>query len=194
MKRKKQTVIFMILILGFSLFLIHFFDLYLDREQLFYAYERGNLCGPSEEIVYEEERQDDSVMMIGRQEKALYMLSAEKVLGIFWKYQNGSDNGYFEMSEEIDGYILNDGRYVGLCRIPSVTKVEVYFGIWRDRKTEIVTVDVGKGGLLYTNTELDGMSFLPWCVRGKDKEGKIVYERWHHDDLIEQWAEIQQQK
>ena len=87
MKRKKQTVIFMMLILGFSLFLIHFFDLYLDREQLFYAYERGNLCGPSKEIVYEEERQDGSVMMIGRQEKALYMLSAEKVLGIFWKYQ-----------------------------------------------------------------------------------------------------------
>jgi len=194
MKRKKQTIFFITLILGLTLFLIQFFDLFLDREELFYAYERGSLCGPSEEIVYEEEQEDGSVLMIGRQEKALYMLSAEKVLGIFWKYQGKAYHGYFELPEEIDGYLLANGQYIGLCRVPDVTEVEIYFGIWRDRKAENVTLEVKEGGLLYADTGLDGMEFSPWYVRGEDETGKTVYERWHHEDLKEQWMKIQQQK
>lgn len=194
MKRKKQTILFLVLILGFSVFLIRFWGLFWDREELFYACERGALCGPSEEIIYEEERADGSVLMMGRQEEALYLLSAEPFLGIFWKYQNGGDNGYFPLPEEIDGYLLSDGRYLGLCRVPEVTEVEIFFGVWRDRKAETITLEVKEGGLLYADTGLDGLAFLDWCLRGKNAAGEVIYERWRQGYHQAFWEELQREK
>jgi len=187
MKRRKQTVIFLLLIVGFSFFYLHSNDLFFSPQAVYDAFERGNHLPPKEGILLEYET-GDGKMLIGRSGDTLLCLPVEQHQGIFWrKIEDGS--ALVVLCEgTVEGFVLEDKYYLGLCHDPEIVEVDVSFGSWgEDERWHVLKGSgaVQENGLFFFELPTQNRERMRvWVEEGKNAEGDILYTGGY-DDLIE---------
>ena len=155
-KRKWQTIVFILLIGLLSFTYVRLNKLFFSPEEVFYACERGLRCGPSEEIVQEFVQEDGGLLLVGRQKEGLFVASVEKHLGIFWRMKSGGVNGLFPVEKEFDGYLMQDGTYIGLCLNPNITEIFCIAGNDLEQNWQEYSCQIGEDGFFFCETGLDG--------------------------------------
>lgn len=160
MNRKRQILIFIIIIPLLYISFLRLEGYYLTAERVFYACEKGLHYGPSEKILAQYELSKGSKLIVGKWEGNLSAIPVEPAFGILWKLKSGGVSGLIPCDKEISTYFVGDGRIMGLtsnkdvkevsCRIeygdinyPSIKEISMlvdqdgYFtGIWGEQKGE----------------------------------------------------------
>lgn len=174
-KRKWQTIVFILLIGLLSFTYVRLNKLFFSPEEVFYACERGLRSGPSEEIIQEFIQEDGGLFLIGRQKEGLFVASAEKHLGIFWRMKSGGVNGLFPVEEEFDGYLMQDGTYIGLCLNPNITEIFCIAGNDLEQNWQEYSCQVGEDGFFFCETGLDGAENYDAYEEGRNADGEVLY-------------------
>lgn len=147
-KRKWQTVVFILLIGVFSFAYIRLNDLFFSPEDVFWSCERGLRSGPSEKIIAKYEIEDGGTMLIGLQEEGLFLVPAERYLGIFWRMKQGTVDGYMPFQDVFGMCLQEDGSAIGLSRDPEVAEVMYMIGCERYDNWMKYTENVREDGLI----------------------------------------------
>ncbi|MGM9915796.1 hypothetical protein [Anaerotignum sp.] len=174
-KRKCQTIVFILSIGLLSFTYVRLNKLFFSPEEVFYACERGLRSGPSEEIVQEFVQEDGSLLLVGRQKEDLFVASAEKHLGIFWKMKSGGVHGLFPVEKEFDGYLMQDGKYIGLCLNPEITEIRCIAGSYSEQNWQEYSCQVGEDGFFFCETGLDGTENYDVYEEGRNADGEVLY-------------------
>lgn len=178
-KRKWQTIVFILLIGLLSFTYIRLNKLFFSPEEVFYACERGLRSGPSEEIIREFVQEDGGLLLIGRQKEGLFVASAEKHLGVFWRMKNDGVHGYFPVEKEFDGYLMQDGKYIGLCLNPEITEIRCIAGSYSEQNWQEYSCQVGEDGFFFCETGLDGTEnydvYYDVYEEGRNADGEVLY-------------------
>lgn len=85
-KRKREIVLCLVLIVGLSFSYVRFNHLFLTPEEAFHACEEGLYYPPSEEILLQFEREDGTLVFVGRQADGISVLPLEKKHLFFLEY------------------------------------------------------------------------------------------------------------
>lgn len=174
-KRKWQMVVFILLIVLLSFTYVRLNKLFFSPEEVFYACERGLWSGPSEEIIREFAQEDGGLLLIGRQKEGLFVASAEKHLGIFWRMKSGGVNGLFPIEKEFDGYLMEDGKYIGLCLNPDITEIFCITGNDSEQNWQEYSCQVDEDGFFFCETGLDGAENYDVYEEGRNADGELLY-------------------
>lgn len=174
-KCKWQTVVFILLIGLLSFTYVRLNKLFFSPEEVFYACERGLRCGPSEEIIREFAQEDGGLILIGRQKEGLFVASVEKHLGIFWRMKTGGVNGLFPVEKEFDGYLLQDGKYIGLCLNPDITEIFCIVGNDFEENWQEYSCQIDEDGFFFCETGLDGAENYDVHEEGRNADGEVLY-------------------
>ena len=176
MKRKKQCLCYLFLIVALSFLYIQMNRLYFSPEAVFYACERGLRSGPSEEILLQCDIADGGVMLVGRQKEGLFVVPAEKDHIFFWRMKGGTVDGAFPVEDgAVKGYIMREGTFVGLSRCPEVTEISF---VAEDIETDIFRkfdCVVGENGFLMCETEMNGWDSTVVYLEGRNAAGEIFF-------------------
>lgn len=174
-KRKWQTVIFILLIVALSFVYIRMNNLFLHSEEVFWGCERGLKSGPSKEIVLQYERSDGSFVLVGRQEDGVFVVPVEKTHFFFWKLKNGDVDGKYVCEGDVDGYLNNDGKILGLNKNPDIVEVSFIVGNWADLNwQEMIGVPEEDGFICLDTGYLGPENHVIYC-EGRGVDGEILY-------------------
>ena len=174
-KRKWQTVLHIFLIFLLSYFYILMNQLYFSPEDAFYACERGLHSGPSEEIILQHELDDGSLMVVGRQEKGLFVVPVEKTHFFLWRMKSGWIDGFLKCDKPLNGYQTYDGNYLGLCLDENITEFSLLVGNNKDRQWEEVVYPV-EGELIFVDADLNWDDNYIVYTEGRDAEGNVIFK------------------
>ncbi len=174
-ERKWQTVVFILLIGLLSFTYVRLNKLFFSPEEVFYACERGLRSGPSEKIIQEFAQEDGGLLLVGRQKEDFFVVSVEKHLGIFWRMRRGGMNGLFPVEKEFDGYLMQDGKYIGLCSNPDITEILCIAGNDSERNWQEYSCQVGEDGFFFCETGLDGAENFDVYEEGRNADGEVLY-------------------
>lgn len=175
MKRKKQIVLYVLLIIVLSYFYLLYNRLYFSAEDVFYACERGLRSGPSEEIVLKYELGDDAVMVVGRQEDGLFVVPAERTHLFLWRMKSGGIDGEYRCDGDVDGYLSREGKVLGLCRNPEIAKVSFIVGNWGERNWQEFICTPDEDGFIYYETDFENMDDYVIYWEGRNADGEVIY-------------------
>lgn len=176
MKRKRELLFYIVLLLGLSCFYIQQKHLYFSLEDVFYACERGLRSGPSEEILLQYDLAEGGVMVVGRQEEGLFAVPAEKTHLFFWRMKSGAVDGAFPIEDgSIKGYIMREGKFIGLSRCPDVTEVSFVAEDWEKEKWKKFDCAVGEKGFLLCETGMNGWDSTVVYLEGRNAEGEVIF-------------------
>lgn len=84
MKRIKQCVVFLLVLILCGGLWVRSNRLYFSPEAAFHGAERGLRYGPSEEILLTYPRGDGSQIYVGKWNNGLSVIPVEPYLGLFW--------------------------------------------------------------------------------------------------------------
>ena len=176
MKRKRELLFYIVLLLGLSCFYIQQNRFYFSPEDVFYACERGLRSGPSEEIILQYDLADGSVMVVGRQEEGLFAVPAQKTHFFFWRMKGGMVDGAFPVEDgSVKGYIMREGKYIGLSRCPDVTEISFVAEDIEMDEWKKFDCTVGEDGLLLCETGMNGWDSAVVYLEGRNAEGEVVF-------------------
>ena len=98
MKRIKQCVVFLLVLILCGGLWVMSNRLYFSPEAAFHGAERGLRYGPSEEILLTYPRGDGSQIYVGKWNNGLSVIPVEPYLGLFWRMSTDVDvEGYHSM-------------------------------------------------------------------------------------------------
>lgn len=181
MKRKKQIVLYLLLMAVCVWGYLWLHDLRLSPESYFRASERMDHVGPCEEILAEADCGDGKYLMLGRNGEDLYYCMMERRRGVFW---TGAGREYFTRSylEEYDQKIM--ARYYwthdflfGICTEEDA--VEVSFRLEDGEENVLLegTLPVREDGIFFGGNIRGVMSeeaVYPATLIATDQDGNIV--------------------
>lgn len=172
-KRKRQLMLYLLLIPLLGAFYIQSHRLYFSPEEVFYACERGLHYPPSEEILLEFEAEGKTVL-VGRQEDGIFVVPAVRS-GFLWRMASGGVDGFFACEEALQGYITYGGYYLGLCTDERIAAVSV---IAEDLDTkERLKFDVSiEDGLLFAETDINRERAFIAYTEGRNAAGELLYQ------------------
>lgn len=181
MKRKKQIVIYlllMVLCVGSYMWLN---DLRLSPKSFFSASQKMDHVGPVDEILTELDCGDGRYVILGRDGENLYYCSMKRTKGIFWE---GTGREYFTRAylEEYDQIILaryywNRDFLFGICREPGAK--EISFQLVDEEENFLMEgkLPVREDGIFYGSNIrgiiLDGSAY-PYHLRALDAEENVI--------------------
>lgn len=179
MKRKKQIIIFLVLIPLLAFSFCRLGGYYFQAADVLYAYERGLQYGPSKKIVEEYSSDGGGKVVVGVGEDFLTVIETRRAFGILWKYERG---GGYDIQSEMKGFIRDDGKAFGLSRLEDVT---VVYGLFEgeDGTVTEMTFPVDEDGYfsaeVQVNMEEERVMRFDY-IEGFDEEGQRLY-RWGRD-------------
>lgn len=171
-KRKRQLVLYLILIFLLSLFYMQTQQMYPSSEKVFYACERGLRYPKSEEIVLEFEA-EEKMVVVGRQEDGLFVVPVVR-RGLFWQMASGGVDGFFACENPVNGYRTYGGKYLGLCLEEEIAEVSILLedrdGGWREVSGSVTD------GLIFLDAKIEnGKEFVVY-TEGRNENGEICYQ------------------
>ncbi|NCC17083.1 MAG: hypothetical protein EOM28_12265 [Clostridia bacterium] len=180
MNRKKEIVIFIILI---PLLLFSFMRLggyYFTAEGVLYACERGLGYGPSEKILAEYELDEGGKLIVGKWEGNLSVIPAERAFGIFWKLKDGGVSGCIPCDKMVVANLTNDENIFGLTLNKEISEVycRIEYGDYENPLIQEVTMAVNQEGYFYGISEIEQPeeAFIHiWYLEGRNSSGEVLY-------------------
>ena len=152
MKRIKQCVVFLLVLILCGGLWVRSNRLYFSPEAAFHGAERGLRYGPSEEILLTYPRGDGSQIYVGKWNNGLSVIPVEPYLGLFWRMSTDVDvEGYHSMYGDVDARLTKESVLVGLSLLPEVTEVTCLFYSMEDevedlKPVEEITLPVAENG------------------------------------------------
>jgi len=188
-KRKRQILIQIVLIIFFGLVLFDRSRLYRTPEQFLRANEKGLHYGPSDKILVEEEYSNGDLLVIGKiGDDALSIGEGKRKMFFFWGMPGGGFTGYRPISEDKDvmaEYLERFHAVAGLTDNKDIKEVEFKLYCGRDHAaTERAEVDDEGFFMIYLDDGLiekyreddNFVWFYPLEIKGFDKDGNMIYE------------------
>ncbi len=179
MNRKKEIIIFIILI---PLLLFSFMRLggyYFSDEGVFFANERGLGYGPSE-ILGKYELEEGSKLILGKWEGNLTAVSVQRAFGVFWKRKYDGMAGCYSRDRVVSAYLFTDGKMIGLSLNPEICKVycRIEYGDDENPSIQEATIPVNEDGLIWGQWENQGneeeYKDIVY-IEGKNALGEVLY-------------------
>ena len=128
MKRKRQIIIQLAIIIIFGAVLFHNSGLFITPEEFLYANEMGLHYGPSDEIILKEEHSNGDLLIIGKiGDDALSIGEGKRVLMFFWGMPGGGFTGYRPIRQDrqlMAEYLQRFRTVVGLTDNKDIKEVE----------------------------------------------------------------------
>ena len=189
MKRKRQIVIQLVIIVVLGLILFDRSRLYRTPVEFLRANEKGLHYGPSDKILLQEEYTNGDLLVIGKiGEDALSIGEGKRKMFFFWGMPGGGFTGYRPIGEDkevVVEYLERFNAVVGLTNNKNIKEIE--FDLFHNRDyvaTESAKVnDEGffvaylDDGYIEKYKEKENFVWLyPLEVKGFDSNGKLIYE------------------
>ena len=128
MKRIRQCMLFLLVLVLCGGLWIRSNRLYFSPEAAFHGAERGLRYGPSEEILLTYPSGDGSQIYVGKWNNGLSVIPVEQYLRLFWRMSTGvSVEGYHTLYGDVDAMLTEENMLVGLSLLPEVTEVTCLF-------------------------------------------------------------------
>lgn len=180
MNRKKQILIFIVMIPLLYLSLLRLGDYYLTPEGVFYACEKGLRYGPSEEILAEYKLADGGKLIVGKWGGNLSAVPVERVYGLLWHLKDGGVSGLITCDKVVFAYLRTDGRVLGLTSDQLVKEVtcRIEYGDFENPSVQEFTMTVDEGGYftgIWKNQKQEYDYECITYVEGKNSEGIVIY-------------------
>lgn len=187
MKRVKQIFIFLLILSLCGGYAFWRSGLHLSPEAAMHAEERGLRYGPSEEILLTYEKENGSQVLVGRWEKGLSVVCVEPQWGRFWKVERGQDvhTSCLPLGQDVEAFLLDENRIVGLSLLPEVTEVTCYLNVRREEVhknmfAQEITIDVAENGFFHQKVELpegeDWGYYSIGYLEGRTESGEVVFQ------------------
>ncbi len=189
MKRKKQTIFFLVMILVFSVCYVRLRNIYFSPQQVFEQHLRGLGYAPVEEILLERELPDGTVYLVGKREDIFSSIITEKK-GFFWKYKSGMSGYQISEEEKFKGYIEGNGFYLGHCTDPEITEIYLLAGNYADWRFFEYTIPVDEDGFFFWETGLDIDNQQDIYVEGRNASGEAVVKKGEEGIARQVWEGI----
>lgn len=152
MKRIRQCMLFLLVLVLCGGLWIRSNRLYFSPEAAFHGAERGLRYGPSEEILLTYPRGDGSQIYVGKWNNGLSVIPVEPYLGLFWRMStNVPVEGYHTLYGDVDAMLTKENVLVGLSLLPGVTDVTCLFYSMADEVEDLkpvkeITLPVAENG------------------------------------------------
>ena len=173
-KRKRQTLLYILLIIVLSYIYLHVNQLYFTPEDVFYACERGLRSGPSKEIILKHELKDGALILVGRQEDGLFVVPVKRDHFFLWRMDNGGIDGFFRCDKPLNGYQTYDGNYLGLCLDENITDFSILVGSYEDDQWRELIYAV-KGELIFEEAGIDAANEYIVYTEARNAEGEVIW-------------------
>ena len=189
MSRKKEIVIFIILI---PLLLFSFMRLggyYFTPEGVFYACENGLNYGPSEKIIDEYELEEGGKLIVGTWEGNLSIIPVRRAFGVLWKLKSGGVSGFVACDKVVSANLTSSGRIFGLTSNKEVNEVhcKIEYGDFENPFIQEITMTVDQDGYFYGVSEIPNLeetSMHISYVEGRKSNGTVIYRDGMTDEGI----------
>lgn len=191
MKRIRQCILFLLVLVLCGGLWIRSNRLYFSPEAAFHGAERGLRYGPSEEILLTYPRGDGSQIYVGKWNNGLSVIPVEQYLGLFWRMSNGvSVEGYRTLYGDVDAMLTEENMLVGLSLLPEVTEVTCLFYSMADEVEDLkpvkeITLPVAENGFFHEKMDFPqanpGMFYVGY-VEGRTETGEVVYRNGQDED------------
>lgn len=191
MKRIRQCILFLLVLVLCGGLWVRSNRLYFSPEAAFHGAERGLRYGPSEEILLTYPRGDGSQIYVGKWNNGLSVIPVEQYLGLFWRMSNGvSVEGYRTLYGDVDAMLTEENMLVGLSLLPEVTEVTCLFYSMADEVEDLkpvkeITLPVAENGFFHEKMDFPqanpGMFYVGY-VEGRTETGEVVYRNGQDED------------
>ena len=185
MKRKKQILLYLLLMATCVGGYMKLFDYRLTPHQYFAAEEKYQHVGPSEEILLEGEGAEGTYFILGKWGQNLNYCVMERHMGIFWGSRSG---GHYVFPEDdrlrlppLWGEYQSDMDVLyGICQVDGVTQVQ--YTLSRLENNEVYyegTLPVREDGYFYGNHILEEYQKNQYGISsmiGTDAQGNVLAE------------------
>lgn len=187
MKRGKQIVIFLLVLILCGGYAFWRSGLHLSPEAAMHAEEQGLRYGPSDEILLTYEKENGDFVYVGRWEKGLSVVGVEPVWGIFWKaadLQSGFSR-CLPITEDMEAFLIDEGYIVGLSKLPEVKKVTCYLNTYHEELREDifvqeVTMEVAENGFFFSKVRVleneNWDTYRIGYLEGSTASGEVVFQ------------------
>lgn len=191
MKRIRQCMLFLLVLVLCGGLWVRSNRLYFSPEAAFHGAERGLRYGPSEEILLTYPRGDGSQIYVGKWNNGLSMIPVEQYLGLFWRMSTGvSVEGYRTLYGDVDAMLTEENMLVGLSLLPEVTEVTCLFYSMEDevedlKPVEEITLPVAENGFFHEKMDFPQEKsdmFYVGYVEGRTETGEVVYRNGQDED------------
>ena len=181
MKRKKQIIIYLLLIvvcLESYMWLNH---LQWSPKAVFAASQRMDNVGPVDEILTEVDCGDGKKAILGREGENLYFCTMQRTKGIFWRRVGAEyfTRAYLEEYEQIilANYYWESDFLSGICREPGAK--EISFQLVDEEENFLMEgkLPVREDGIFYganIRGEASDEVAYPYHLRALDAEGHVI--------------------
>ncbi|WP_304509690.1 hypothetical protein [Anaerotignum sp.] len=189
MKRKKEIVIFMILIPLLLFSFLRLGEYRFSAEGIFYAYERGLGYGPSEKILGEYELAEGGKLILGKWEGNLSAVTVKRAFGVLWKKMNDGIAGCYSRNKVVSAYTFNEGEIMGLSLNPEIREVycRIEYGDFENPSIQEVTLPVNHDGLIWGEWEYQDNEDVYQDIaylEGRNSDGEVIYRDGMTDEGI----------
>lgn len=191
MKRIRQCMLFLLVLVLCGGLWIRSNRLYFSPEAAFHGAERGLCYGPSEEILLTYPRGDGSQIYVGKWNNGLSVIPVEQYLGLFWRMSTGvSVEGYRTLYGDVDAMLTKESVLVGLSLLPEVTEVNCLFYSMEDevedlKPVEEISLPVAENGFFHEKMDFPQEKsdmFYVGYVEGRTETGEVVYRNGQDED------------
>lgn len=191
MKRIRQCILFLLVLVLCGGLWVRSNRLYFSPEAAFHGAERGLRYGPSEEILLTYPSGDGSQIYVGKWNNGFSVIPVEQYLGMFWRMSNGvSVEGYRTLYGDVDAMLTEENMLVGLSLLPEVTEVTCLFYSMADEVEDLkpvkeITLPVAENGFFHEKMDFPqanpGMFYVGY-VEGRTETGEVVYRNGQDKD------------
>ena len=191
MKRIRQCMLFLLVLVLCGGLWIRSNRLYFSPEAAFHGVERGLRYGPSEEILLTYPRGDGSQIYVGKWNNGLSVIPVEQYLGLFWRMSTGvSVEGYRTLYGDVDAMLTEENMLVGLSLLPEVTEVTCLFYSMADevedlKPVEEISLPVAENGFFHEKMDFPREKadmFYVGYIEGRTETGEVVYRNGQDED------------
>ena len=191
MKRIRQCMLLLLVLVLCGGLWIRSNRLYFSPEAAFHGAERGLRYGPSEEILLTYPRGDGSQIYVGKWNNGLSVIPVEQYLGLFWRMSTGvSVEGYRTLYGNVDAMLTKENMLVGLSLLPEVTEVTCLFYSMEDevedlKPVEEISLPVAENGFFHEKMDFPQEKadmFYVGYVEGRTETGEVVYRNGQDED------------
>ena len=180
MNRKRQILIFIIIIPLLYISFLRLGGYYLSAERVFYACEKGLHYGPSEKILAQYVLSSGSKLIVGKWDGNLSAVPVEPTFGVLWKLKSGGVSGLIPCDKVVNTYIAGEGRIIGLTSNKEVKEIfcRIEYGDNNHPSIREITMPVDEDGYF---TEIwgkqNGEDYYVYIsyLEGKNSKGQVVY-------------------
>lgn len=181
MNRKKEILIFIILIPLLLFFFMRLGGYYFSAEGVFYACERGLHYGPSEKIVAEYELDDGGDLIVGKWNGNLSAIPVQPAFGVLWKLKSGGVSGFILCNKVVTGHLLGNGKIIGLTSNKEITEVfcQIEYGDYENPLIQEVTMTVNQDAFFNGEWKMQNEEDSYGCItyiEGRSSSGQVIYQ------------------